>query len=34
MIKKLSFYYLNIYLIKFFLFSILINIYSFNDGDE
>ena len=30
MLKKLSFYYLNIYLIKFFLFSILINIYSFD----
>ncbi len=29
MLKKLSFYCLNIYLIKFFLFSILINIYSF-----
>jgi tungstate transport system substrate-binding protein len=30
MLKKLSLYYLNIYLIKFFLFSILINIYSFD----
>ena len=30
MLKKISFYYLNIYLIKLFLFSILINIYSFD----